>query len=216
MTKNLSKRLATTWRNCASLATSASDGFSARIFRRIAGSRSRRRCSSIGRLSSCLVARPHRERIERGADAHHHADRPARHLRGQRQAFGARLVHRLDQPPPALRVLVAVGEQEPDRPAGLLGELASSSAARTPRRRSRCSCRTRRCRSTPSAEPMPSSSSVVGVARRHQLAVRRLVRIGARGGEAERAGAQRLDRQPAHLGDVVRRRRLRAGSRGRP
>ena len=41
----------------------------------------------------------------------------------QRQAFGARLVHGLDQPAPALRILVAVGEQEPDRTAGFLGEL---------------------------------------------------------------------------------------------
>ena len=71
-----------------------------------------------------LVARPHRERVERGADAHHHADRPARHLRGEREALGARLVHRLHQAAPALRIGVAVGQQEPDRAAGLLRELA--------------------------------------------------------------------------------------------
>ena len=51
---------------------------------------------------------------------------------------------------------------------------------------------------------------IVGIARRHHFAVRGLVRIGARGGEAEGAGAQSLDGQPAHLGDVVRRRRLAA------
>ena len=135
-----------------------------------------------------LVARPHRERIERGADAHHHADRPARHLRGQRQALGARLVHGLHQPPPALRVLVAVGEQEPDRAAGLLGELAHPAQlvllvveVAVHAERAGAGDAQRRA----DAEQLV----VVGVARRHQLAVRRLVRIGARGGEAERAGS---------------------------
>ena len=40
------------------------------------------------------VARAHRERIERGADAEHDADRPAGDLRGQIRAVGARRVHR--------------------------------------------------------------------------------------------------------------------------
>ena len=127
----------------------------------------------------------------------------------ERQALGARLVHGLDQPPPALRVRVAVGEQEPDRAAGFLGELphpaqleflvvevavhAERAGAGDAQRRA-------------DAQQL----MVVGVARRHQLAVRRLVRIGARRGEAERAAAQRLDGQAAHLGDVVRRRRLAA------
>ena len=118
-------------------------------------------------------------------------------------------MHRVDQPAPALRILVAVGEQEPDRPAGLARELphpaqlellvveiavhAERAGAGDAERRA-------------DAEQLV----VVGVARRHELAVRRLVRIGARGGEAERAGAQRLDGELAHLGDVVRGRRLAA------
>jgi len=54
------------------------------------------------------------------------------------------------------------------------------------------------------AAPMPSS----GVARGHEVAVRRLVRVGARGGEAERAALQRLDGEVAHLRNVVRGRRF--------
>jgi len=77
MVKNLSKSLATTWRKLRSLAISAADGVSARICRRISGSRSRRRLLLDRQALELLVARPHRERIERGADAHHHADRPA-------------------------------------------------------------------------------------------------------------------------------------------
>src|SRR5712671_1733240 len=38
-------------------------------------------------------------------------------------AVTARGMHRSEQAPPARRVLVAIGEQEPDRAAGLLGEL---------------------------------------------------------------------------------------------
>ena len=72
-----------------------------------------------GQAFELLVARPHRERIERGPDAHHDADRPPGDLRGHREAVGARFMYGLNQPPPALRVVVAVGQQEPHRTAGL-------------------------------------------------------------------------------------------------
>jgi hypothetical protein len=68
------------------------------------------------------VARADRERIERGTDAEHDSDRPTRDLRGQVRALGACGMHRSQQPPPAIRILVAVGQQEPDRAARLLGE----------------------------------------------------------------------------------------------
>ena len=49
-------------------------------------------------------------------------DRPARDLRRHRVAGGARLVHAGHDPPPALRVGLPVGQQKPDRAAGLLAE----------------------------------------------------------------------------------------------
>ncbi len=112
-------------------------------------------------------------------------------------------MHGLDQAPPSRRVLVAVGEQEPDRAAGLPGhprhpgelklfvvEIAVHAEGA----------------GADGAERRADAHKLVGIgiARRHQFAVRRLVRIGARRGEAEGAGAQRLDREAAHLGDVVR------------
>ena len=207
--KNLSNALATTWRNCASLAISASDGVSARICRAHLRIAQPPPLFLDRQAFQLLVARPHGERIERGADAHHHADRPARHLRGDRQALGAHLVHGLDQAAPALRIGVAVGEQEPDRPAGLARLLANPAQleflvveVRVHAERAGAGDAERRA----DAEQLV----IVGVARRHQFAVRRLVRVGARGGEAERAGAQRLDGELAHLGDVVGRRRLAA------
>jgi hypothetical protein len=101
MTKNLSQRLDDELAELRELGDLGSDGCSARILRAHSGSRSRLRCSDRQALD-LLVARPHRERIERGADAHHHADRPAGDLRGERQSVGARLVHGLHQAPPAL------------------------------------------------------------------------------------------------------------------
>ena len=150
MTKNLSQRLTTSLAELGELG----DFGVGRLLGEDLAPDTRDRAAACAarrwaRLSSCLVARPHRERIERGADAHHDADRPAGDLRGQRQAVGARLVHGLHQPPPALRVIVAVGEQEPDRTAGLCAQLSSSSAAHRPRRRNRCSCRKRRRRRRP-------------------------------------------------------------------
>jgi hypothetical protein len=156
-----------------------------------------------------LVARAHRERVQRSADPHHHADRPSRDLRGERQPLSARVVHRRHQAAPALRVLVAVGQQEPDRPAGFLGELAHPAqlvllvieiAVHA------------ECAGAGDAERRadPQKLQIVGIARRHEVAIRRLVRVGARGGEAEGADVERLDGEPPHFGDVVRGRRLAA------
>ena len=61
---------------------------------------------------------------------------------------------------------------------------------------------------SPSARPMPNSSASSAKCPGNQFAGIGLVRIGARGGEAERAGAHRLLGQAAHLGDVLGRRRL--------
>ncbi|HEY0908916.1 MAG TPA: hypothetical protein VGD75_01645, partial [Bradyrhizobium sp.] len=111
-------------------------------------------------------------------------------------------MHRFHQAPPALRVFEAIGKQEPDRTAGFLCLLphpaqlivlvvevavhAERTAAGLAQRGA-------------DAEQL----QIVRIARSHQLAVRRLVRIRARRGEAERARPQRLDRELAHLRDVV-------------
>ena len=111
-------------------------------------------------------------------------------------------MHGRHQAAPALRILVAVGQQKPDRAAGFLGELAHPAQLElfvvevaVHAERAGAGDAERR----PDAEQLV----IIGVARRHQFAVRRLVRIGARGGEAERARAQCLDGQLAHLGDIV-------------
>ena len=83
MMKNLSQRVVMSWRNCASLLTSCSEGFSSRILRRSAGSRRRWSCSSDAQAVELAVARPDRERVERGTDAEHDSDRPAGDLRRQ-------------------------------------------------------------------------------------------------------------------------------------
>jgi len=152
-----------------------------------------------------LVARPHRERIERGADAHHDADRPAGDLRGEREALRARRMRCVKEPPPALRVFIAVGEQEPHRPSGLAREpghpgkliiLVVKVAVHAESAHADCAER----------RADPNQLVGIGVARRHQFAVGRLVRIRARGGKTKGAALQRLDGEPAHLGNVIRRR----------
>ncbi|MBA7468283.1 hypothetical protein ES707_03526 [subsurface metagenome] len=149
-----------------------------------------------------LVGRPHGERIERGADAHHHADGAAGDLRGQRQSVGARRMYRLHQALPALGVLEAIGEQEPDRAAGFFCLLAHPAQlivlvveVAVHAEGARAEFAQRRA----DAEQLV----IVGIARGDQLAVGRLVRIRARGGEAEGAGLQRFQRDPPHLGNVV-------------
>ena len=199
--------MATTWRNCASFSISACEGVSAEnpaARLRIAQPTALFLDRQAEQLS---IARPHRERVESGADAHHNADRPARHLRRDRQALRAQLVDRFDDAAPALRVVVAVGEQEPDRPAGFARLLANPAqlelliveiAVHAER------AGAGHAQSRADAEQL----MVVGIARGDEFAGRRLVRIGARSGEAERARAQRFDGQLAHLGDIVGRRRL--------
>jgi hypothetical protein len=116
-------------------------------------------------------------------------------------------MRRVKEPPPALRVLIAVGEQEPHRPSGLArepghpGKLiilvvkvavhAESAHADGAERRTD-----------------PDQLIGIGIARWHQFAIRRFMRIRARGSKAEGAALQRLDGEPAHLGNVIRRRRF--------
>jgi putative ABC transport system substrate-binding protein len=79
-----------------------------------------------GKALERLIARPHRKWIEGGAYAHHHANWTPRNLRCQRQSFRARRMHGFHETPPTLRVFIAIGEQEPDRTTGFLGELFGS------------------------------------------------------------------------------------------
>ncbi len=118
--KNLSQRLVTSWRNWESFATSASIRLFGENFPSQFGIEQPLALLFDGKVFDGLVGRPHGERIERGTDAHHHADRAAGDLRRERQPVGARRMDRLHQAPPALRILEAIGEQEPDRTAGCL------------------------------------------------------------------------------------------------
>ena len=58
------------------------------------------------------------ERVQRGGQAEDQPDRAAGDLRGDRGALGAGLVHAAHQALPAVRIGGAVGQQEPERPAG--------------------------------------------------------------------------------------------------
>ena len=69
-----------------------------------------------------LVALADRERVQRCGDAEDDADRAAGDLRRDRGARGARPVHTLHDPPPALRVGRPVGQEEPHRAPGLAPE----------------------------------------------------------------------------------------------
>src|SRR3954447_3990778 len=60
----------------------------------------------------------------------------------------------------------------------------------------------------PIARPIPASSASSALCAGTSSPVLGLVRIGARGGEAERAGAQGVGGQPMHRGDVLRGRGL--------
>ena len=152
--------------------------------------------------ASGAIARPDRERIERGADAEHDSDRPAGDLRGQFCALCPRGMDRRQQAPPPHRVVVAVGEQEPHRAAGFPGKLRHPGEFR--RFVVEIAVHAERA-GADRAQRRADAEQLVAprIARRHHLADRRLVGVGARGGEAEGAGAQRLDGQPAHLGDVL-------------
>ena len=113
------------------------------------------------------------------------------------------------QPAPALRILIAIGQQEPHRPSSLAPELGHPGKfvifvveVAVHAERAHADCAQRRADT--------DELLGIGVARRHELAVRGLMRIGARGGEAEGAASQRLYREPPHLRNIVRRRRLTA------
>src|SRR6202022_2487566 len=67
--------------------------------------------------------RPHREWIERSTDSEDDADRPPGDLSGEVCTLGPRCVHGGEQAPPAFGILVAIGQQEPDRTARLLCEM---------------------------------------------------------------------------------------------
>src|SRR5215475_2687194 len=101
-------------------------------------------------------------------------------------------MHGRKQAPPASWVFVTIGKQEPDRPASLLGELFHPGefvllvveiAVHA------------ECTDADRAESGADAQKLVGigVARRYEFAGWRLVRVGARGGEAEGACMQRLD-----------------------
>ena len=70
-----------------------------------------------------LVAGADGEGVQRRVGAEQHAHRPARHLRRDIGALLAGIAHAIHQAAPALVVGGAVGQQEPDRAAGLLAEL---------------------------------------------------------------------------------------------
>ena len=115
--------------------------------------------------------------------------------------LGARLVHALHQALPARRVLGAVGQEEPHRSAGLLrqpghpgefGRLVDKIAVHAE------GAAADRGHRLADAVKLRLLGEMAG----DEVAVIGLVRIGARGGEAERAGAQRFLGQPPHLGDV--------------
>jgi hypothetical protein len=131
-----------------------------------------------------------------------HADRAAGDLGGDVGALGARPVHPGHQPAPARRVGRPVGQEEPHRAAGLTRqpghpgefvglalEIAVHAEGTAPDRAER-----------------PADAHqfrLLGLVAGDQLAGRGLVRIGARGGEAERAGLDRRRSQPVHRGDVL-------------
>ena len=155
-----------------------------------------------GQLQQFLVARPDRERIERGIDAQHDADRAAGDLRGDERALRAGGAHAFHQALPAHRIGRAVGQQEPDRPAGVLAQLRHPGEFLG----LDVEVAVHAERAVPQALQRRTDAEQflhLGIAAGHHLAGRRLVRVGARGGEAERTGLQRLARHAAHRVDVV-------------
>ena len=111
------------------------------------------------------------------------------------------------QTPPALRVFVAIGEQEPDRTTGLPGKL--SHPAQLILLVVEVAVHAERAGAGLGQRGADTEQlQIVGIARSHELAVRGLVRIRTGRGEAERAGAQRLDGELPHLRNVVCRRRF--------
>jgi hypothetical protein len=114
-------------------------------------------------------------------------------------------MHCLHQAPPAFRVFIAIGEQEPDRAAGFLCEL--SHPAQLIVLVVEVAVHAERAAAGLAQRGADTEQlHIISIARWHELAVRRLVRIRAGGGEAEGADAQRLDGELPHLRDVVRRR----------
>ena len=112
------------------------------------------------------------------------------------------LLHALHQTAPASGVGRAVGQQKPHRPAGLL---------RQPRHPGEFACLILEIAVHPEGASAGGAQGaadagqlgLLGLVARDQLAGGRLVRIGARGRETERAGADRRLGQTAHSGDVV-------------
>ena len=110
-------------------------------------------------------------------------------------------MHGFDQAPPARRVLVTIGEQEPNWPPGFPGKF------RQPRELIvlviEVAVHAEGARADGAQRRADRQKLLgIGIARGHHVALRRLVGIGARGGEAERARVQRLDGEAAHF-DVI-------------
>ncbi len=149
------------------------------------------------------IARADREGVERAGDAHDQPDRAAGDLGGNLRPLRPRGVNTLHQPLPARGIPSAVGQEEPDRPAGFLrqprhpGELGVFIDKIAVHAEGAAAHRGHRL-----ADAV--KLSLLGEMTGDEVARIGFMRIGARGCKAERAGAQRLLRQPAHLGDVLR------------
>ena len=123
--------------------------------------------SAWGRpVSAAKLGRP-LNGCERGGEAQDHAHGPVGHLRRQALAPASRAAWTPPiRPWHPLRVGIAAGQEEPERPAGVLADRSSSTRTRPLRPRSRSACRRRRARRLLKAWPMPISSSGLGVAGR--------------------------------------------------
>ena len=196
------------WRDSGgSTSSSRGEASCARIVRRISGSRSLASISAGGSLASVGKGLAQREGIERGAEAQGQPDRASRDLGGERQVVGAGGAHAVHQAAPALGIVAAVGEQEPHRPAAVLGHLAHPAelgglVLEVGEHAERAAA---------GAAHRPADGDqllMLGIAAGHQVAGQRLVLVGAAGGEADGARLQGLLRQPRHGLDILGRRML--------
>ena len=118
------------------------------------------------------------------------------------RALRAGGAHALHQALPAHRIGGTVGQQEPHRTAGVLAQLRHPGEFLG----LDVEVAVHAERAVPQALQRRADAEQLlhlGIAAGHHLAGRRLVRVGARGGEAERARLQRLARHAAHRLDVL-------------
>ena len=153
--------------------------------------------------------------MQRALQAEEQAGRPCRHLRHEVRAARRRVVGRVEQPAPLVGIGVVLQQGEGDRPAGRRGDLLH------PRQLGLLGHQVggQLEHAAPQlAEHPADAEQLVGRGERpgDGLAVDRAMEQRARRGEAERTGRDALAHDRRHLGDVVRRRRLRSSRRARP